>query len=275
MLWYDGRIVEGPVPFDLADRGLLLGDGVFDTALALDGRVVFETAHVARLVAAAESLGFSIDAGAILKAMRAVAGTAPRAAVRTTVTRGAGPRGVAPPKEPRPLIFASAAAAKPGLAHASLRLQVSAIARNETSPTSRTKTLGYLDAVLAAGSAQAAGFDEALFLNTKGRVACAGTGNLFAVIDRQLVTPPVEEGLLPGITRALLLEQAPNLGLPVRERALSLDELLQAQAVFLTNSLRLLSPITAIGERSWPEKEDPTIVRCQELIARVIDSAKT
>ncbi|GEP11474.1 aminotransferase class IV [Methylobacterium gnaphalii] len=274
MLWYDGRIVEGPVPFDLADRGLLLGDGMFDTALALDGRIVFEAAHVARLVAAAETLGFLVDARVIIEAMRAVAGAAPRAAVRTTVTRGAGPRGIAPPAEPRPLVFASAAAANPGFAYASLRLQVSTIARNETSPASRTKTLGYLDAVLAAHAARAEGFDEALFLNTRGRVACAGTGNVFAVIDRQLVTPPVEEGVLAGIVRALLLEQAPSLGLPVQERALSLDELRQAQAVFVTNSLRLLSPVAAIGDRSWPDDEDVTTARCRELIARAVAAAQ-
>lgn len=268
MLWFDGRLVEGPVPFDLSDRGLLLGDGVFDTALAVDGRIVFEAAHVARLVAAAAGLGFAIEADRVTEAMRAVAGTAPRAAIRTTVTRGPGPRGIAPPAEPRPLLFASAAAAKPGLAYSPLRLQVAAIARNETSPSSRLKTLGYLDAVLAAREAVAAGFDEALFLNTQGRVACAGTGNVFAVIGDQIVTPPVEDGVLPGIVRRVLLERALWSNLTIDERPLTLGALQTARAAFVTNSLRLLSPVTAIGERALASTEDPIVALCRETIAR-------
>ncbi|GLS43829.1 aminotransferase class IV [Methylobacterium brachythecii] len=274
MLWYDGRIVEGPVPFDLADRGLLLGDGVFDTALALNGRIVFEAAHVARLVAAAETLGFGIDTGILVEAMRAVAGTAPRTAIRTTVTRGSGPRGIAPPAEIRPLVFASAAASNASLAFSSLRLQISTIARNDTSPASRTKTLGYLDAVLAARSAQAAGFGDALFLNTRGRVACAGTGNLFALIDGRLVTPPVEEGVLPGIVRGTVLENASGLGVGIDERPLDLDELRQAQAAFVTNSLRLLSPVTVIDDRILASAEDGTVARCRELIAAAVQGSQ-
>ncbi|HEV2542309.1 MAG TPA: class IV aminotransferase, partial [Methylobacterium sp.] len=62
MLWSDGRLVEGgTLPFAMADRGLLLGDGVFDTALAVQGRVAFEAAHVDRLTAAAAALGFSAE----------------------------------------------------------------------------------------------------------------------------------------------------------------------------------------------------------------------
>ena len=267
MLWYDGGLVEGRVPFDLADRGLLLGDGVFDTALAVDGRVVFEAAHVARLVAAADSLGFAIEPSWVIGAMRAVAGAGPRAAIRTTVTRGPGPRGVAPPPDPRPLVFASAAPAKPGLAFSALRLHVGAIARNETSPASRLKSLGYLDAVLAARAAQAAGFDEALFLNTRGRVACAGTGNLFAVLGETVATPPAEEGVLPGIVRAEVLRRAPGLGFRVEERPLALAELEGADAVFVTNSLRVMSPVTAIGERRLGSDGHPAVARLRTALA--------
>lgn len=267
MLWYDGRLVEGPVPFDLSDRGLLLGDGAFDTALAVHGRVVFEAAHVARLVAAAQALGFSVEPDRIVAAMRAVARAAPRAAIRTTVTRGPGPRGIAPPADPRPLVFASAAPVRPGLAFSELRLQMTGIARNETSPASRLKTLGYLDAVLAAREAVAAGFDEALFLNTQGRVACAGTGNVFVLVDDRIVTPPPSEGVLPGIVRGVLLERGPRLGLAIEERPLTLAELGQAQAAFVTNSLRLVSPVTAIGEQMLPSVEHGAVVSIREDVA--------
>lgn len=274
MLWLDGRPIDGTIaPFDLADRGLLLGDGVFDTALAIGGRIAFEAAHIARLVAAAGTLGFALDPARIGEAMRAVAGAAPRAAIRTTVTRGPGPRGLAPPSDPRPVILASAAPVRAGLAFAPVRLSPTAIRRNETSPATRLKTLGYLDAVLAAREAAAQGFDEALFLNTRDRVACAGTGNVFALIGGRLVTPPFADGVLPGIVRAELLRLAGGLGIEAGERSLSLAELEAAEAVLLTNSLRLLAPVTAIGDVALRSADDPTVTRLGQALRETVATA--
>lgn len=248
MLWRDGSLHTGTqAPFDLTDRGLCLGDGLFDTALALNGRVAFEAAHIARLVAGAQSLGFPLDPAAVRTAMRALAANGSRLAIRTTATRGSGPRGLRPPAEPRPVLYATAAASAAALAFAPLSLWPTEIARNETSPAARLKTLGYLDAVLAARDATASGFDEALFRNTRGHVACAGTGNLFGLFGACLVTPPLADGVLAGIVRAEILNLAPGLGLRVEERSLPVAELLRADAVFLTNSLRLLAPVHAIG----------------------------
>ena len=272
MLWSDGRLVEGgTLPFAMADRGLLLGDGVFDTALGVQGRVAFEGAHVDRLTAAAAALGFSAERERIIEAMRALAGTAPLAAIRTTLTRGPGPRGLAPPPEPAPFLFGSAAPARAVLFFAPLRLALTRIARNDTSPTARLKTLGYLDAVLAARDAQAQGFDEALFLNTRGGVACAGTGNLFAILEGTLVTPPLEEGVLPGIVRGELLARiAPSLGIAVEERPLLPSDLEAAEALFVTNSLRLLAPVAALGARAYDSAGHPAVQRlCAALRAAV------
>ncbi|WP_375454723.1 aminotransferase class IV [uncultured Methylobacterium sp.] len=249
MLWHEGRLSAGTtLPFDLADRGLTLGDGVFDTALALAGRVAFEDAHVARLATSAATLGFPAPVEAIRAAMRALAATGPRLAIRTTLTRGPGPRGLAPPADPRPALFATAAASDPKGAFAPLRLWPTDILRNETSPTSRLKTLGYLDAVLAGGAARAAGFDEAVFSNTRGRLACAGTGNLFGIFGDRLVTPPLADGVLPGIVRAAILAAiAPACGLVCEERSAPHAAYERADALFVTNSLRLLAPVSAIG----------------------------
>ncbi|MDP4022901.1 aminotransferase class IV [Methylobacterium sp. NEAU 140] len=335
MLWRDGRVHEGTIaPLDHADRGLTLGDGLFDTALALDGRIAFEAAHVERLAASAEALGIPADGQAIRGAMRALAARGARLAIRTTLTRGAGPRGLKPPDDPRPTLFAVAAPSSRALAFAPLRLWPTGIARNDTSPAARHKTLGYLDAVLAAREAAAAGFDEALFCNTRGAVACAGTGNVFCVLvsatgtdaardaaahapsplcgggwpSRQrgsgegsaisgevapgaasssvappltrppsgatlprrggredgrlrLVTPPLSDGVLAGITRAQVLALAPACGLAVEERSLSLDELRGAEAVFVTNALRLLAPVTALGTTTYASAAHPAVGR--------------
>ncbi|MGG3815393.1 aminotransferase class IV, partial [Methylorubrum rhodesianum] len=130
------------------------------------------------------------------------------------------------------------------------------------------------DAVLAARDAQAQGFDEALFLNTKGRVACAGTGNLFAVSEGTLVTPPLEDGVLPGIVRAEILSKiAPDLGLAVEERPLLPADLESAEAMFVTNSLRLLAPVSALGARAYDSAGHPALQRlCGAVRAAVAEA---
>ena len=274
MLWREGALHDGTVlPFDLADRGLLLGDGVFDTALALGGRVVEEEAHLARLGAAGTALGFAVDLAEARAAMRAVAARHPRAAIRTTVTRGAGPRGLRPPAAPRPVLWAAAAPLRPGTAFSEVSLGWSAIRRNETSPASRHKTLGYLDAVLAAEAAAQDGHDEAVFLNTAGRVACAGIGTLFAVSGREVATPPLDEGVLAGIVRARVLALAPGLGLGAAERLLTPEDLAQAEAVFLTNSLRLVAPVRRIGDRDYASAGHPAVLALREALSREIAQA--
>lgn len=278
MLWRDGTIAPGTqAPLDHTDRGLTLGDGLFDTALALGGRVAFEESHIARLVAGAETLGIPAEADRIRAAMRALAGQgrgeADRLAIRTTLTRGSGPRGLKPPADPQPTLFATAAPSAKGAAFAPLRLWPTGIARNDTSPAARLKTLGYLDAVLAAGEAAASGFDESLFCNTRGRVACAGTGNVFALFGDRLVTPPLADGVLAGIVRAEVLGLAGACGLRAEEESLSLPELLGAEAVFLTNSLRLLAPVTAIGATAFASSDHPAVARLSAALRKAVARA--
>ncbi|SDN40374.1 branched-chain amino acid aminotransferase [Methylobacterium phyllostachyos] len=271
MLWRDGAITPGTTaPLDHTDRGLTLGDGLFDTALALGGRIAFAEAHIARLVASAENLGIPAEAERIRAAMRALASQGERLAIRTTLTRGSGPRGLKPPEDPHPTLFATAAPSTKAAAFAPLRVWPTGIARNDTSPAARLKTLGYGDAVLAAREAAAAGFDEALFRNTRGCVACAGTGNLFALFGTTLVTPPLADGVLAGIVRGEVLGLAAGCGLQAEERSLDLPQFLGADAVFLTNSLRLLAPVTAIGDTTFPGAGHPAVARLMAALrARV------
>lgn len=278
MLWRDGALVAGTTaPLDLTDRGLTLGDGLFDTALALGGRVAFAEAHIARLVTSADALGIPAAPDRIREAMRALAGagggTGERLAIRTTLTRGSGPRGLKPPEDPSPTLFATAAPSARSTAFAPLRLWPTSIARNDTSPAARLKTLGYGDAVLAARDAAAAGFDEALFCNTRGRVACAGTGNLFGLFGEILVTPPLTDGVLAGIVRAEILALAAGCGLRAEERSLSLPDLMGAEAVFLTNSLRLLAPVTAVGETAFASLGHPAVVRLRAALRESVARA--
>ena len=247
MLWLDGYRLEGTVaPFDLRDRGLLLGDGVFDTALALNGRVVLGGRHMDRLAGSCAALGIPFDpaaAGATLSEAAEEIGTG---AVRITVTRGPGPRGLAPPPDPEPRLLVSAQAGPPAALWRPVGAVLSTIRRNETSPTSRHKCLGYLDAVLALRTAAGEGADEALFLNTSGNLACCATGNLFVIAGETLKTPPLTDGVLAGVLRAEILDLAPIAGLTPVEVSLTPSELASADAVFMTNSLRLIAPIVTL-----------------------------
>ncbi len=248
MLWLDGAIFpDSRAPFDLSDRGLLLGDGVFDTALVLNGRVFRAEAHFRRLIDALALLRIDADHSAIRDAVAALVPHAERHALRITVTRGPGLRGLAPTGAQRPTVMASLSPLPPGFFWPRLSMHVAAVRRNETSPLSRIKALSYLDAILAMREAAEGGHNEALFLNNAGRVACASIGNVFALFGDELATPPLTDGVLPGIVRGFLLKEAGALGLAARERSLDLAAFRAADAAFMTNSLRLIAPVERIG----------------------------
>ncbi|ACB94781.1 aminotransferase class IV [Beijerinckia indica] len=273
LFWSDGALFETAVhPYDLTDRGLLLGDGLFDTALVLRGKVHREMAHRMRLLEGLSEIGIAMAPEIIIEAFSVLAHASrtkgiERAALRVMITRGPGPRGLGLPPTPLPHLLASLAplANNPS---APLTLHVSKIRRNETSPLSRLKTLSSLDAVLAHREALNAGCDEALCLNTAGRIACAASGNLFAVFGRKILTPKLGEGLLPGCIRALLLAEGASLGYEMIETELECEHLLAAEAVFMTNSLRLLAPVSRIDDVSFVSASHAAFAALRDFVWR-------
>ncbi|HEY3887643.1 MAG TPA: aminotransferase class IV, partial [Caulobacteraceae bacterium] len=186
------------------DRGLLLGDGLFETVLALSGRPLFVAEHLARLTRGCAVLGLPPpDEPVVRRAMdQALAGAGlrdGRAAVRLTWTAGSAGRGLDRPARVRPRLMVAATPAPLPLSPAALAIV--SVRRNAGSPASRLKTLAYLDNVLARREALAAGADEAVMLNTAGELACAAAANLFWVSDGRLRTPALDCGVLDGIAR--------------------------------------------------------------------------
>lgn len=235
------------VPFD--DRGLLLGDGLFETVLAQDGNLVRLDAHLDRLTAACATLGLPApDRRAAARAMReALAGSVARSAVRLTVTAGSGGRGLDRPAPPTLRLFATAAPSpRPDT---SAKLALVSVRRNDASPASRLKTLSYLDNVLARNEARRNGADEALMLNTRGEIACGAAANIFWIAGGRLYTPALECGVLAGIMRGAVIEAAMGLGLEVAEVRAGPEDLAQAEGVFLTNSLIGLRRVSALDGR--------------------------
>jgi branched-subunit amino acid aminotransferase/4-amino-4-deoxychorismate lyase len=130
--------------------------------------------------------------------------------------------------------------------------------QNQGSPLSRLKSLNFLNNIWARREAEAKRVDEGILLNTLGEVAEASTSNIFLVKKGVVITPPEESGLLPGITRRVVLELTSTLGLEVYDKKVFLDDLMVAEEAFLTNSLIEIMPLVEIdGRRIGKGKQGP------------------
>ncbi|MGF6230138.1 branched-chain amino acid aminotransferase [Inquilinus ginsengisoli] len=263
MPWLNGRLLAAAAArIDPADRGFTLGDGLFETIRVRDGAAVWLDRHLARLAEGSAALGIPARFGdaALAEACAAViAAEAIEAGVlRLTVSRGAGPRGVLPPAAPSPTVLIAGHAGLPPQSPVAL-VVARGTCRNQASPLSRVKSLNYLDAVLARREAAERGADDAVMLNTAGRVAETSIANLFARIDGAWVTPPVAEGALPGIMRAEVLAR-----LGVAERPLAVADLQQAEALLLTNALSIRA-VGQLEDRALPAGVEAAIGLRREL----------
>ena len=251
MIWLNGRLVaREQAHIDPADRGLLLGDGLFETLRAYRGHVFKLEEHLQRMTEGAGELGIPmpLDAPSIADAVRETLDSnqlsAADAATRITLTRGPGQRGLLPPDDPRPTLIVSAAPyqALPAV-DGFIAVTAKRARRNEKSLTARIKTLCSLDNVVAQAEAEAAAADEAIMLNNQDAVACGGRSNLFAVIDGTLRTPAIEDGALPGITRHSVLALCKADSMPIVEGTITRADLLTASEMFVTNSLVEIMPV--------------------------------
>ena len=255
----------------LSDRGLLLGDGLFETLLALDGVLQGPQAHLARMARGCAVLGLPLpNSDTALSLMQAAIADAGlergRAAVRLTYTAGSGGRGLVRPQDPSPRLFATAAPSP--LPKTPARLALASVQRNASSPTAHHKTLAYLDNVMARREALALGADEAVMCNTDGHLACAAAANLFWIEGGVLMTPDLACGVLPGLMRARVLAAVGVLGLAVQVVTIAPEALDVAQAIFLTNSLNGLWPVS--HWQGEPVRADPAAKR---ILQALIDQA--
>jgi branched-chain amino acid aminotransferase len=183
------------------------------------------------------------------------------AALRITLTRGTGQRGLLPPESPRSHLLRAAVPYHPS-AQTAFTARIVGVRRNEGSPLSRLKTLNYLDNVLALQEAVSHGADEALMCNNAGAICCASRANFFVIRGRRLQTPPLAEGVLDGILRHLVLQQAAAAGYEIAEERLLPADLPGIDEAFITNSLMGLMPLSQIDDLALPES-----ARAQELRA--------
>jgi len=145
------------------------------------------------------------------------------------------------------------------------------IRRNETSPLSRVKSLNYLDNLLAREEARRQSADEALLLNSQGFVAEGSGSNVFLVMGDDLLTPSVQSGALPGITRQVVLELAAEVGLGAKEAEVEPEALFHATEAFLTSSLKEVMPLTRLDGRAIGSGQPgPVSVRLRRLYRELV-----
>ena len=236
------------------DNGFVYGDGVYETLRTYGGRPFHIDLHLARLRRSAARLAFGIpESDAVLSArldevLRA-AGNA-EAHIRIVVSRGTGDISyrfdrVAGPTVVmivKPLEEIPAERYDDGAA-------VSIVSVRRNSPAAldpAIKACNLINNILAIREAQARGALEALLLNAAGQLAEGASSNLFVVNDGRLLTPPLSAGILPGITREIVLARAEGLGFDAREIPLSSDDLLSADEAFLTSSIKEVMPVVSV-----------------------------
>lgn len=233
------------------DRGLTVGDGVFETLKVLDGVPFALTRHLRRLRTSAEPLGIAVpEDTALREAVSAVVAAnveelGAQARMRITVTHGTGVLGnpYAGDAPPTLLVTVVAMSAWP----VSAAVPLSPYRRNENSALTGVKSTSYAENAIALREAGFRGGDEALLLNTAGLVCeCTGS-NVFLVIDGEIVTPSIESGCLAGITRELVLEWHGG-----ETRAIAAAELGEATEAFLTGSTRDVWPVHELAGYSLP-----------------------
>jgi branched-chain amino acid aminotransferase len=252
------------------DRGLLLGDGLFETIRAENNTLLFFEAHYERLKQGALALAIDFTLSALelknrchqLLAANHLETTI--ASVRTTLTRGCAERGIDIPKQQNPTLLIQAAAytnasAKPKSVY------ITDIIRNEYSPIIRLKTTNYLELILAKKQAVDRGYDDGLMLNTQGAITELSTANIFVVIEGAIITPPLKDGVLPGIMRQEIITASRQVDIDILEKTLYPEDLLTASECFSSNSLIEIQPILSINEHRFATGSEAIVTQ------RVID----
>lgn len=252
-VFLNGRFVpdtDAAVP--VSDRSFLYGDGLFATIRVFNGKPFRWHQHFERLTAGARSLQIHVafKADALLEHVLELVrlNRAPDALLRVTVSRGVGPRGYSPVGASQPVLVMTI--------HAIPQVDVSVpdhwklitstFRVRSDDPFTRWKTANKLTNVMARMEAEQAGADEAILLNEQNEVCECSSGNLFWVEQGRVFTPPLTAGILPGVTRAVVMELLERSGEPAVEERCSIDRLQQAQAAFATMSSKGIVTVSSL-----------------------------
>jgi 4-amino-4-deoxychorismate lyase len=253
---------------DASDRGLLYGDGLFETMAVRNARVSSWSRHMARLQAGCERLGIPpVDTLQLAQEVDELLAGARHAVLKLIVTRGSGGRGYRVPEKlsPRRILQLHSwpdfppAAREAGVA---VRLCTTRLCHNPQ--LAGIKHLNRLEQVMARREWDDPQIGEGLLLDVDARLVEGTMSNLFMVRDQVLLTPDLSRCGVAGIMRSIILEQAQRQSLLTEIRVLDSTDLLAADEVFLCNSLIGIWPVICIDGR--PYRKGAITKRLQQVI---------
>ena len=257
-VYINGKFIpQEDAKISVFDHGLLYGDGVFEGLRSYRGKVFRLRPHIVRLYESAKAIWLEIPISqdamgdAVNEAVRV--NKIEDGYVRLVVTRGAGTLGLDPNRcsDPQIIIIADAIALYPKeLYEKGLEIVTVSVQRSHPAALNpRIKSLNYLNNILAKIEGLQAGCIEALMLNHKGEVAECTGDNIFLVRGGVLYTPPLEAGILGGITRDAVIEIARNADINVRETPLTKHDVYIADECFLTGTAAEVVPVVKVDSR--------------------------
>jgi branched-chain amino acid aminotransferase group I len=287
IIYLNGQLVpRSKAKLSPFDHGFLYGYGLFETMRAYNGHVFRLDRHLARLCHSARSLGlatslatFDLETACI---QTLEANKLKDARLRLTISAGEGSMTPDPSTCSGPTVLVTAqnlVPLPPEKYESGFKAALSSLRRNSQSPLSRLKSTCYMENILARMEARAAGCDEAILLDERGYVAEGSTTNIFLVSNRELATPSLESGVLPGITREAVLEIAQALDIKAVERQVDLKELAEAEEAFVTNSILELMPLTCfdgkpIGTGKAGQLSKKLMAAYKELVSETLSRTR-
>jgi branched-chain amino acid aminotransferase len=247
-------VPAGEARVSVLDNGFAFGDSVYEVLRTYDGLPFEPGRHFRRLRASAARLGFSIPASdADLLAQ--VGGLLARVErgesyIRIIVSRGLGDCSYSFDRVQGPTVVMIQKPLPPYPAwHYQDGIGIAAVGVRRNHPRAldpAIKSSNLLNNILAVREAQSRGAEEPVLLNQEGFLAEGASTNVFLVRGGMIFTPPLSAGILAGITREVVLELLPGLGIPFGERPLHLDELVSADEAFLTSTTREVVPVRQV-----------------------------
>ena len=258
------------------DRGFLYGDGVFETVRVYQGHAFLLGRHLGRLAHGLSGLHiedpYSFDEWTAHCRELITRNKVSDGILRLHITRGTGKRGYSSMGSSTPTVVISLHDAPPV---ANPKTCVNIITAtgilSDHDPLSTFKTANKLVNIIAMREAEQAEVHDALLLNRNGHATETAASNIFAVAENVLLTPPLASGCLGGITRGFILELAADIGIRTAQSDLPLEELLLADGLFLTNSVREIQPIGTLDGHEI--NQSPLTLKLQEAYRESVQAA--
>lgn len=249
------------------DRGLNYGDGFFTTAMVTDGQVEHWAYHKARLIECAHRLDFpALEFNALESQITQQVASHPQAVLKIVITRGEGGRGYSPPSECNLNIIVSVLAYPDhynSLIDSGISLAISPIKLAIQPHLAGLKTLNRLEQVLVKNALQTQHSDDALVLDYNNNVIETSAANIFAIKNHKIFSPRLNECGIKGVFLQSLCDK-----LAVEFKTVSVDELTQADAVFICNSLMNIVPVKNVGEHHFDIVHSQSLLN--ELLAKEV-----